>query len=780
MIKNTFQLAASKTLLIIFFIILCGYNAHAFGRVLDNGDTGTSSNEMWSTSADVEPYDIDFLWSRIIGAEYSYEPGATGLYTVALWWWTKYSHSVYTPPLVMILDNGDTGTSGNGVWTTSAGLNPYGTDSFYSKKIGAEYSYELAVVGLFEVSLWWTEYSSRCRNVPVDIYDGNHLLGNVQVDQLENGGIWNIVGEYNFTGTGRVVIRSEYSSCSTSADAVKFTSRMPAGLDHIKIEGQVMVDENSSADYELRAYYIGGSSQPVEADTWSVECPTLAEIDYVGRLHSFDVLSDQSCRISAFYSERGSSTSATFDFTIVDLLSTSEIIIDDGDPGTSSYYSWSVSSEGYNSDSLLSSVVWASYSYETALHGPYEISLWWTASPSYCASVPVKIFDGNVLIDILYVNQQGDGGQWNVMGAYYFNENARINIISQDDSCITNADAVQFSPVTSPFLNIDGVHNYYLQNSTDLYLNLSSYNAPDNWSVEMILDADTQDETSASITSRPYFVHFTNLAKGEHTLDAYFLDEEGVRVPDLYAHANRIQVGIGGNYYVAMGDSITKGIGDVEFFDNFSADGRNVSRGFTPILNDLLTSSVENPHSIANEGIGGTVSAEGVAIISSLLAKHERSQRFLVQYGTNDSYHFLPVPSGKGLNPGDAYYPGTFKDNMQQIVDAVGAASKDLCLAKPPITLGDTTTGDQFVDVDAGFRNLLIREYADVIDELIADIDNSIDIAAPDFYNYFREIDPATGNQRYIDQYFDNLHPNSIGYQSMANLWYQKLMELIQ
>ncbi len=107
----------------------------------------------------------------------------------------------------------------------------------------------------------------------------------------------------------------------------------------------------------------------------------------------------------------------------------------------------------------------------------------------------------------------------------------------------------------------------------------------------------------------------------------------------------------------------------------------------------------------------------------------------------------------------------------------MGAASKDLCLAKPPITLGDTTTGDQFVDVDAGFRNLLIREYADVIDELIADSDNNIAMTAPDFYNFFNEVDPATGNLRYIDQYFDNLHPNGIGYQSMAELWFQKLME---
>jgi hypothetical protein len=48
----------------------------------------------------------------------------------------------------------------------------------------------------------------------------------------------------------------------------------------------------------------------------------------------------------------------------------------------------------------------------------------------------------------------------------------------------------------------------------------------------------------------------------------------------------------------------------------------------------------------------------------------------------------LPVPSGLGLSPADGGYPGSFKDNMQQIIDAINAAGKEVCIAKPPITLG--------------------------------------------------------------------------------------------
>jgi lysophospholipase L1-like esterase len=197
----------------------------------------------------------------------------------------------------------------------------------------------------------------------------------------------------------------------------------------------------------------------------------------------------------------------------------------------------------------------------------------------------------------------------------------------------------------------------------------------------------------------------------------------------------------------------------------------------SPLLNDLLTSSLGHPQTIVNEGIGCTVSAQGVTIISTLLAQHERSQHFLVQYGINGTSNFMPVQSGKGLTPAASDYPGTFKDNMQQIIDEVQAMGKDIVLAKPPIALGNSSTGAQFGDINADSRNVLIRKYADVIDELIADPSNNIIITAPDCYQYFSEIDPATGNRRYIDQYSDNLHPNGTGYQSMAELWYQQLME---
>jgi hypothetical protein len=129
-------------------------------------------------------------------------------------------------------------------------------------------------------------------------------------------------------------------------------------------------------------------------------------------------------------------------------------------------------------------------------------------------------------------------------------------------------------------------------------------------------------------------------------------------------------------------------------------------------------------------------------------------------------YGLQPGDPGYGelLEPGDSGYEGSFLDNMQQIIDAVVAAGKIPILAKVPITLGPCSTCTPFSDPDTASRNILITDYNLVINSLITA--NGIETTAPDFFDYFRT------NQ---DQFSDNLHPDGIGYQSMASLWFNAL-----
>jgi lysophospholipase L1-like esterase len=230
--------------------------------------------------------------------------------------------------------------------------------------------------------------------------------------------------------------------------------------------------------------------------------------------------------------------------------------------------------------------------------------------------------------------------------------------------------------------------------------------------------------------------------------------------------------------YIALGDSITAGIGDDIEEDDTSQDGKNNGGGFEPILNDLLTAHrLGLSHDIVNEGVGGDTSVDGLAFILTALGLYPDAQKYLLQYGTNDARPWAPVPSGKGLSPGDPGYPGTYKDNMQQIIDEINNAGKEVCLAKIPIALGDSVNSVPYLDPDTGARSLLIKDYNQVIDEFVNDPTNNIIVTPPDFYNYFKNVDPGTGNPRYEDQYTDNLHPNGIGYQSMASLWFDVLTQ---
>jgi lysophospholipase L1-like esterase len=210
-----------------------------------------------------------------------------------------------------------------------------------------------------------------------------------------------------------------------------------------------------------------------------------------------------------------------------------------------------------------------------------------------------------------------------------------------------------------------------------------------------------------------------------------------------------------GEYYVAVGDSITRGSSDDIPSDDTSLDGRNTGGGFEPILNNLLTAARGYPHTVVNEGVSGTSSADGVLSISSTLTKHPSSKYFLVLYGSNDAYNdttTAAVQSGAGKRPGDVGYDGSYKDNMQKIISAIVAAGKTPYLAEVPYT------------IYPNFSDSYIQEYNVVIDELV--LENGIPVTAPPFYTYFLE-NPG--------KLADGLHPNGSGYQSMANLWFSAL-----
>lgn len=332
---------------------------------------------------------------------------------------------------------------------------------------------------------------------------------------------------------------------------------------------------------------------------------------------------------------------------------------------------------------------------------------------------------------------------------------ARNSSCSYDDIIVVNAPTTPMIGLNLPDSSTP-VHTsseYFV--STDAVLDVAAMSTEitNVGGVEFLVDEGLPGEVSQTDLSPPYSTQFSGLATGEHTVSAYLLDGTGVRLTAVEATANYVQIGINGIHLYAIGDSITAGLFDDIPSDDVSADGRNTAGGFEPVLNDYLVTANGVPVSVLNDGNAGEESWEGAARIAQVLNGAPEAMAIQAFYGANDSGGSTPTPSGLGLNPGDAGYAGSFKDNIQQIIDAVSAAGKGIFLAKAPPYLANST------------RDALVQQYNLVIDELVAS--NGLGYTPADFHTWF-VANPSEFSA-------DGIHPTGAGYQSIARIWCEAL-----
>jgi hypothetical protein len=126
--------------------------------------------------------------------------------------------------VTVIIDNSTSNCSSTGWWGVSGGTTPYGTNSLWGRD-GAKYTWTFkpTVTGSYDVSMWWSGQSNRPASAPVSIANASGTT-NVNVNQLQNAGMWNSLGKFNFNaGTSYKITITAPAVSSTCADAVKFT-----------------------------------------------------------------------------------------------------------------------------------------------------------------------------------------------------------------------------------------------------------------------------------------------------------------------------------------------------------------------------------------------------------------------------------------------------------------------------------------------------------------------------------------------------------------------------
>jgi lysophospholipase L1-like esterase len=371
------------------------------------------------------------------------------------------------------------------------------------------------------------------------------------------------------------------------------------------------------------------------------------------------------------------------------------------------------------------------------------------------AAPDLFVQDGTGLVSMEAEHDQGNvplgNYAWTPATNPGYSGSGALQALPDDDQSPLNAGAgprldyqVQFASTGTHYVWIRALANS--NKSDSLYVGLDGGAAGAAAVTGLNVDGLTWKWTKSTQTSGIATINVTS--PGLHTINVW-MRESGIVLDKLVltTSSSYTPTGTGPDEttdaeYIAVGDSITRGVRD----DN-SADGI----GYEPVLGNLLTAKKGSAVTVANEGVSGTSSADGVASISSILSKYPSARYFLVMYGSNDAYDDATteaVPSGMGLLPGNPGYADSYKDNMQRIISAILSAGRTPYLAQVPFT-SDPLRNDA-----------MIQEYNVVIDELV--LTNNISVVPPDFYGYF---------QAHQAELADGLHPNGTGYQSMAELW---------
>ena len=354
----------------------------------------------------------------------------------------------------IIIDNGGGGTSSTGTWAVSGGTSPYGANSLWARD-GATYRWQFTSqpAGTYEVFMWWSGWSSRATNVPVTIVhrDGS---ATVTVNQLQNAGKWNSLGQFYFNGTGSVSIRAANgSTLSTCADAVRF----------VNVGGGVNQPPTAVNDTAATTEGVPVTVNVVSNDTddGGVDRSTVAVVGApangtavpngngtVTYTPNFGITGVDTFTYRVADAQGAVSNTAMVTVTVTAV--SAETVIDNGGPGTSSTGTWAASGAAgsYGSPSVWSrdgtTYNWTFTPFTVS--GNYDVSMWWTVYSSRSTSVPVDIrhTGGTTRVTI---NQQQNGGKWNVLGRYTFTagQSYTITITSQPGPSSTSADAVKFS-----------------------------------------------------------------------------------------------------------------------------------------------------------------------------------------------------------------------------------------------------------------------------------------------------------------------------------------------
>ena len=168
------------------------------GTILDNSDTTFTKVGTWTAATTPAGFN---------GSNYLYHAAST------------------VPPGTVFVDNTDTNVTKVGTWTTSTAVTGYYGSNFAYRAAGTgankfTWSPKPATTDQYMVYARWTSNSTRATNARYTInYNGGSTV--VIANQQANGGMWNLLGTYSFkAATSYAITLTDQANGVVVADAV--------------------------------------------------------------------------------------------------------------------------------------------------------------------------------------------------------------------------------------------------------------------------------------------------------------------------------------------------------------------------------------------------------------------------------------------------------------------------------------------------------------------------------------------------------------------------------
>jgi hypothetical protein len=439
--------------------------------ILDNDGPGTSYTGWWHEELpQLDQFGPDTLYSTNDGSTYNwpFTPLASGRYDLYLWWSVRSPRS----NAVHYTFEHDEGTSevivnqreNGGKWN-SMGTHLLTQGKTYNVKVTVSPSYTTNA----DAIKWST---SRINNIPqaeiisvlpnpADINQPVEFCG----AGFDNDGI---ITAYEWTSSIDGVIGSKSTfyatnilSAGTHTISLRVKDDNGIWSPNISTEIHVINSQNilpiavvdlitpNPANYGEAVQFTGhgtDSDGTIKSYYWE------SSIDgYLANTSSFSdgELSEGTHTISFKVQDDKDQWSLPVTKTLTINPEATDIVIDNGDLGTSFTGTWQVSGAAnpYGTNSLWSysgaTYIWT---FKPTRSGNYDVFMWWTALSSRSMSVPLSIQHSSGTA-YRAIDQTKNGGKWNYLGTGRFNAGSSYNVkitASKGSPPSTCADAVRF------------------------------------------------------------------------------------------------------------------------------------------------------------------------------------------------------------------------------------------------------------------------------------------------------------------------------------------------